>query len=366
MNRPERLASLDAFRGLTIAGMILVNNPGSWEHVYAPLRHAAWHGWTPTDLVFPFFLFIVGVAMAFSLPKQLERLGRAGIYAKILRRAATLFALGLLLNAFPDFDLATLRVGGVLQRIALAYLATAVVHLETGRRAQWWTTVGLLAGYWAALALVPVPGYGRGDLTPEGNLAAWIDRQLLPGRLWQGSWDPEGLLSTLPAIATTLIGLLAGYWIRSARDRAEIAAGMFTTGWGLILLGLAWDLVLPINKNLWTSSYVLFTAGAALEGLACCYWLIDVRRHRRWARPAIVFGVNALAVYVLSSLVARALHRLELPGTGGLTANRWLYEHLFLPWGEPTLASLAYATCYVAIWWVLLLPLYRRRIWLKI
>lgn len=366
MGTDQRLVSLDAFRGLTIAGMILVNNPGSWGHVYAPLRHAAWHGWTPTDLVFPFFLFIVGVAMTFSLPKQRELLGRTGIYAKILRRAAILFALGLLLNSFPEFHLGTLRIAGVLQRIAVVYLAAAILFLETERRVQLALVGTILIGYWVALALLPVPGHGAGQLTPEGNVASWIDRQLLPGRLWQGTWDPEGLGSTPAALATTMLGVFAGYWIRSGRARDEIAAGMFTAGWGLLVAGLAWNLTLPINKNLWTSSYVLFTAGAALEGLACCYWVIDARGHRRWAWPAVVFGVNALAVYVLSSLVARALYRVVLPGPGEVTANRWLYQHLFLPWAPPEIASLAYAMAYLGIWWGLMVALYRKGIWLRV
>ena len=362
----ERLASLDVFRGLTIAGMVLVNNPGSFDHVYAPLRHAAWHGWTPTDLVFPFFLFIVGVALTFALPRQLEAAGRRRLYVGILRRSLVIFALGLLLNTWPEFDLADLRVAGVLQRIAVVYLLTAVLFVETSRRAQLWTLSGLLLGYWAAMLLLPVPGQGAGRLTPEGNLASWIDRAVLPGRVWNGVFDPEGLLTTLPSIATCLIGVFTGYWIRSGRPRAEIAAGMLTAGWGLILAGLAWDLVFPINKNLWTSSYVLFTGGAALEALGCCYWLIDVRGHRGWAQPAVVFGLNPIALYVGSTLLPPAMYRIKLPvAPEGTTVNSVLWDTLFSGWRNPMAASLVYALAYLGIWWLLMAWLYRKRIFLS-
>ena len=363
----ERLASLDAFRGFTIAGMVLVNNPGSFEHVYPPLEHAAWHGWTPTDLVFPFFLFIVGVAMTFSLPKQLDALGKPGLYSKILKRSAIIFALGLLLNVSPEFDLPNLRVAGVLQRIAVVYLGTSILLLETSRRTQAWIAAVLLLGYWAAMTLLPVPGHGFGNLTPEGNLASWLDRALLPGRVWNSVFDPEGLVATLPAIATALLGVVTGYWIRSGRDRSEIAAGMFTAGWGLIFAGLAWDGWFPINKNLWTSSYVLLTAGAALQALGCCYWLIDVRGYRAWAKPAIVFGLNPIALYVLSSLVARAMYKIQLPGRPeGDTVNSVIWQGLFSGWQNPMAASLVYALTYLAIWWLLMAWLYRKRIFFKV
>jgi predicted acyltransferase len=352
------LASLDAFRGFTIAGMILVNTPGSWDHVYPQLRHAAWHGWTLTDLVFPFFLFIVGVAMTFSFGHRLEGGNRRRLHRKVPQRAIVIFALGLLLAAFPDFDLANLRVVGVLQRIALVYLVSSWIVLVTSRRAQGWIVVALLGGYWAAMTWIPVPGVGAGVLTPEGNFAAWIDRFIVPGQMYRGSWDPEGLFSTLPAIATTLLGVFTGYWIRSGRDRAKIAAGLFIGGSVTLLAGLAWGVWLPINKNLWTSSYVLFTAGAALVVLAFCYWLIDVLGYRRWARPAIVYGLNPLAVYVLSSLVAKLLARL------GFT--HWAYETVLTPWLAPLNASLVFALSWVVLWWSVAALLYRQRIFIKI
>jgi len=245
---PEgRLYSLDAFRGLTIAGMILVNNPGSWSHVYAPLRHAEWHGWTPTDLIFPFFLFIVGVAVPFSFGKRLARGdSRRKLMIHVVRRAAILFGLGLLMRAVPEFDFDGLRIMGVLQRIGLVYLFAAPAYLFLGRLGRGWLTVGLLLGYWALLTLVPVPGYGAGDLSPEGNLGAYLDRLILGDRLWAGSWDPEGILSTFPAIATTLLGLFTGEWLRSRAPQEKKLRGLWLSGLAGIALvsDVEWQLAL--------------------------------------------------------------------------------------------------------------------------
>ena len=362
-----RLVSLDAFRGLSIAAMILVNNPGSWEAVYPPLAHAEWHGWTPTDLIFPFFLFIVGVSMAFSFAKRLAVGSRSELYRQVFRRSAILYVLGLLLSAFPDFDLGNLRYVGVLPRIAVVYLVTSLIVLNLSRRVQGWVFVGILLGYWGLMKWVPVPGYGAGVLTPEGNLAGWVDSVLLPGRLYKGTWDPEGLLSTLPAIATTLSGVFSGYWLRSDRNRADITRGMLVAGGLTMIAGRVWSLWFPLNKNLWTSSYVLFSTGAALICLAVCYWLIDVKGYQRWARPAVVFGVNAIAVFVLSGLISRLLIRIRLPrDPDPITLKQWIYETLFASWIPPANASLAYAMTYLAIWWVLMVLLYRREVFLKI
>lgn len=359
--------SLDAFRGLTIATMILVNNPGNWEHVYTPLDHAPWHGWTLTDLIFPFFLFIVGVSMTFSFGKRLQTELKRELHRDVIRRATIIFCLGLLLSLFPRFDFANLRYVGVLPRIAIVYLIASILFLNLSRRALAWVAGGLLTGYWALLTLVPVPGVGAGVLTPDGNLAAWIDSFLVPGRMYQGAWDPEGFTSTLPAIATALLGIFVGDWLRRGRDRLEIATRMFGVGWLAILAGLAWGLWFPINKNLWTSSYVLFTTGAAMVILALCYWLIDIKDHTRWAQPFVVFGVNAIAVFVLSGLMARLMIFIQVPaGDETIPLKSWIYEHLFAPWASPTNASLAYAVVYVAIWWALMALLYRRRIFIKV
>jgi predicted acyltransferase len=364
---PEgRLVSLDAFRGMTIAGMILVNNPGSWAHIYAPLRHAEWHGWTPTDLIFPFFLFIVGVAIPFSFGRRLSRGdNRRDLLLHILRRSLILFGLGLFMAAFPRFHLGNLRIMGVLQRIGLVYLVAAPAFLFLGRRGRGWMVAGLLLGYWALLTLVPVPGFGPGDLSPEGNLGAYMDRMILGDRLWRANWDPEGLLSTLPAVATTLLGMFAGEWLRSPTRSPSKTVGLLLGGMVALALGQLWGLVFPINKGLWTSSYVLFTAGAGSVLLAGFYWMIDVRRWRAWARPFVIYGMNAIAVFVASGLLAK-LMGLILVGSDDLPLKPWIYDRVFVSWAGPLNGSLAFALSYVLVWLLLMGILYRRRIFIKI
>lgn len=371
--RRDRIGSLDAFRGLTIAGMILVNTPGTWSHVYPPLLHAEWHGWTPTDLVFPFFLFIVGVAIPLSFRRYLADpdLGRGALYRRVLRRSALIFLVGLLLTGFPEFDLAEIRIPGVLQRIALVYLATSLLVLNVSARAQAWWAAGLLVLYQVLMTWVPVPGHGPGNLAPDANLAAWLDRLLLgQEHLWQNRpWDPEGLLSTVPAVSTCLVGVFAGRWLTSDRDRREIAGWMLAGGWLLILLGQLWGAWFPINKNLWTSSYVVFTAGMALEGLGVCYWLMDVSGYRSWARPAIVFGRNPLFIYVVSIFLAKVL--LLVPAGAGpdgdpSSAYRWGYERLFASWLSPINASLAFALTVVALCWGLAWLLDRKDVYVRV
>jgi len=361
-----RLESLDAFRGLTIAGMILVNNPGSWSHVYPPLLHASWHGWTPTDLIFPFFLFIMGVAIPFSFAKRLARGDSLGLlFGHILRRSLILFGLGLFLAAFPRFDFGTLRIMGVLQRIGVVYLFAASAYLVLGRWGRGAALCGLLIGYWALMTLVPVPGYGAGDLSPDGNLAAFLDRLLLgESRLWQGTWDPEGLLSTLPAMGTTLLGIFAGEWIRAQDRRARIVSGLLVGGVGGVLLGWGWGLVFPINKSLWTSSYVLFTAGAGSLLLGIMFWVMEVRGWTGWARPLVVYGMNAIAVFLASGLLARVMGLVRVGGD--LTLKKWIVDHLFVSWAGPLNGSLAFAVTYVLFWLGLMWLLYRRSIFIKV
>ena len=373
--QPGRLRSLDVFRGITIAGMVLVNNPGSWDHVYAPLDHAEWNGWTPTDTIFPFFLFIVGVAMTFSFGAQLARGQKRGrIFVKAVRRSATLFGLGLLLAAFPYYNLdpGHLRIMGVLQRIALCFLAASAVYLFVPRRGRPWVAAALLLGYWAAMTLVPVPGHGAGDLvTKDGSLAAYVDRMVLgTSHLWAAAktWDPEGLLSTLPAVATVLLGIFAGEWLRSARPPAERATGLFFAGNALMAAGLVWNPVFPINKNLWTSSYVLFMGGMAMVGLAMCYWLVDVRGVRKWTRPFTVYGMNAIAAFFLSGVFARLLNLVTVPGgpAGTQPVKAWIYANAFASWLPPLNASLAFAVTFVLMWWGIMEAFYRRKIFIKV
>jgi predicted acyltransferase len=367
-----RMQALDVFRGMTVAGMILVNNPGTWGAIYSPLKHAEWHGWTPTDLVFPFFLFIVGVSITLALSRRVETAGsKRDLYWKIVRRSLIIFGLGLFLSGFPSFDLSTIRVPGVLQRIAVCYLCASFIFLKTDWRKQAYIAAGILLAYWALMTLVPVPDFGPGLLgSKEGNLAAYVDRAVFGRHVWSQAkvYDPEGLLSTLPAIATTLAGVLTGHLLRSRRDGFEKVSAMFVAGVTCVVAGWAWNYWFPVNKPLWTSSYVLLTAGMALQLLAVCYWLIDLKGYRRWALPFVVFGTNALAVFFLTGLCPRLVNLIKLTGADGQPAGllSYLYQTLFASWMSPVNASLAYAICFVLVWLGLMWLLYRRNIFIKV
>ena len=382
--REGRLVSLDIFRGIAIAGMILVNDPGSWGSIYAPLKHAEWNGWTPTDLIFPFFLVIAGVSMTLSFASRAARgMTHGRLAGHILKRSAWIFAIGLFLNAFPKFDFHTIRIMGVLQRIAVCYLAAGFLYLACrgasaadgreparAKAAVLATAVMiLLVGYGALMTFVPVPGYGPGHLGKDDNLAAYIDRALLGGHLWPESktWDPEGLLSTLPAIATVLLGILAGEWLRSGRTGTRKVLGLALAGAALLILGRLFHPIFPINKNLWTSTFVLFTAGWALLLFALCYWLADLRGWRRWAVPFQVFGRNAIFAYALATLLAEISIAFEFPVSGRMrTLHGWFYDAFFRPNGSPKNTSLAFAFFFVLAIFLLLWPLHRRRIFLRI
>lgn len=377
---PARLVSLDAFRGATIAAMLLVNNPGSWKDVHDPLLHAPWHGWTPTDFIFPFFLWIVGVSLTLSFARRVEEgSDRGQLFGHVVRRAAILFALGLLLATFPfglmpahDFSIATVRIPGVLQRIAVCYLCASAIFLHTGIRGQVVWTIGLLAGYWALLKFVPVPGYGAGVLEPVGNLAWWIDSHLLAGHTWihapaQG-FDPEGILSTLPAIASTLLGVLAGHVLRANGTAVQKAGWLLGGGLALLALGAVLGWWLPINKNLWTSSYAVFMAGWATVLLAVFYWLIDVRRWQRWALPMTIYGMNAIVLYVLAGLVGQLLTLICWAGSDGavVTLKGWLYQSWFVPLASPVNASLLFALAFVAAHFAVAWLMWRKQWFVKI
>ncbi len=369
LSLPLRLRSLDALRGATIAGMILVNTPGSWNHVFPALRHADWHGWTPTDLVFPFFLFILGVAIPCSLGRrQAAGEPRGRLFRRVLRRSAVLIALGLLLAAYPHFDLATLRLPGVLQRIGVVYLVTGAAFLLVGRRGLVALALSCLVGYQALMRFVPPPGGVAGDLEPGTNLAAFVDRALLGANLYQGSWDPEGVLSTIPAVATALVGVFAGQWLRAGRPPAETTTGLFAAGFGLLTLGWAWGFWFPINKNLWTSSYVLFTGGIALSCLAAFVLALDSRPRaprwtRPWARPLEALGRNAIGVFVASGLLVQTLFLLRVAETSAYT---WLWRAGFASWLGPLPGSLAFALAHVAVWTAVAVILDRRQLWLRV
>jgi predicted acyltransferase len=346
--------------------MVLVNNPGTWESIYWPLRHAEWHGWTPTDLVFPFFLFIVGVSIALALGNRVEQGGsKRDLYLKILKRTLIIFALGLFLNGFPYFSLPELRIPGVLQRIAVCYFFASIIFLNTRVRTQILIAIALLLVYWIMLAFIPAPGFMAGDLTKEGSFASYVDRVVFGKHVWAQAkvYDPEGLLSTIPALVTAMIGVLTGSWLRTEKPRVEKAAGMFVTGAVLVAIGWGWNSFFAINKALWTSSYVLFTAGLALQFLAFCYWLIDIKGYRRWAKPFEIFGMNAIALYIGAALMANLFGLIKI---GEQPLGDWIYQNFFASWMSPVNASLAFAISFVLVWLFFMWLLYRKKIFIKI
>src|SRR5712691_9348601 len=326
----ERLMSVDLYRGLAVAGMILVDNPGSDDLAYWPIKHAQWNGWTPADFIFPSFVFLVGVSMVFSFAARLRRgESRRKILNHALIRTLSLFAIGLLINVSPliGLDVHTWRIYGVAQRIALCYFVAAILVLWTNRRTQAIALGACLVGYWALMRFVPVPGFGMPGrdipfMDPERNLVAWLDRKLFMGRLYNGMRDPEGLISTIPAIGTILMGVLTGHWLRSEKTPEAKAFRMFCVGIPVLAAGLIWNRWFPINKNLWTSSFVLLTGGFALIFLALLYWAVEIKKWRGlWTMPILVFGMNAIAGFVADSMVWGPGYTFTIKNAGGGTLN---------------------------------------------
>jgi predicted acyltransferase len=362
-----RLLSLDAFRGATIAAMILVNNPGDWGHVCWPLLHVPWHGWTPTDLIFPFFLFMVGMSLTFSR--------RTGARSAV-SRALKLVGLGLFMALFPYFPVLTVRWPGVLQRIGLCYLAAWAAKRWLRPRGQAVLAASLLLGYWALMAKVAGPEGLAPNLEMQTNLSAQVDRILLVPHVWSvtKTWDPEGVLSTVPAIATTLLGLLFGEWVRSGRKPFATTLGLLLGGLALTVLGLLWGeaappwLLFPINKSIWTSSFVLFTGGLAAALFGLTYWVVDVVGWKRWAVPFVTYGKNAIAVFVGSGLLAKTLLSIKWPDASGEAISLWrrLYEALYASWLPPYEASFAWALSMVLVFYLVALGMDRRGIYLKV
>ncbi len=375
----DRLLSLDAFRGFTIAAMLLVNNPGDWGHVYAPLLHAHWNGWTFTDWVFPFFVFIAGMAMTLSLGRRAAAgADKAVLLAQAARRALTLVAIGLLLNLIPSFDLATVRIPGVLQRLGLCTLLAAPIALWCGARGVALWAAALMAVYALVQLCVPVPdaeGIAHaGLLEPGKDAGAWLDRTLMGGHLWKQSrtWDPEGLLSTLPAVASQLLGVLAGHVLMSKRLPAEKAMTWVLAGLASLWLGQVLDAwLMPINKSLWTPSYVFAMAGWALLVFAAFYWLLDASprplARARWARllhPLVVFGMNALFLFALSGLLAKLLYTVKV--ADGRSLGRVLYAPLRDSGLAPVNASLLHAVAFVLVMYAIAWVMYRRHWFIKV
>jgi predicted acyltransferase len=375
----ERLVSLDVFRGLTVAGMLLVNNPGSWGAIYPPLEHAEWNGWTPTDLIFPFFLFIVGITTHLSLSARRARGDDdAALRRQVLRRGALIVLIGWALSAFPYYPLTRLtelRIPGVLPRIGVAYAIAGMLTLNASVKQIVGMLAVLLYGYWFAMTLLPVPGGCEvGALClgePSRTLAAWFDRALLDGHLWKSSktWDPEGPLSTLPAIGTAMMGVLCGRWIAlKERPLTERLNGMFAVGALLMMAGLMWHWSFPINKSLWTSSYVVFAAGLASVSIATITWIIDVQGVTWWTRPLVIYGVNPIVAFVGSGAMARIIYSLWKVQYDGkeIAVQAAVYKTVFASWLEPRNASLAFAICFVLFWYAVLAVLYRRNWILKV
>lgn len=351
----KRLVSLDVFRGLTVAFMILVNNPGD-EHIYAPLRHAPWHGLTPTDLVFPFFLWIAGVSMTLSFARRIESgANRGELLLHALRRGAMIFLIGFLLNLVPKFDFAHVRIMGVLQRIGLCYMIGSAIYLYTSVRGQAIAVGVLLGGYWGLMLLAPVPGVGAGVLEPGKNFAHWFDAPILAGHMWAQSktWDPEGILSTFPAVGNVLLGALAGHLLRAGRMKDVPVLGT-----ALAILGLVVNGWFPINKPIWTSSYVLVTCGLASMVFALVWYLVDVKKVRTPFLPFEIMGVNALVAFVGSGVLARVLNSTD--------GHDWIMEHVWQPLASPVNASLLYALTNVAIMFVVSWVLWQRKIFVKL
>jgi predicted acyltransferase len=444
---------------MTIAGMVLVNNPGT-SPVYWPLDHAEWNGLTPTDWIFPFFLFIVGVSISISLGKRISIASdneagtsldsRTSPYTKIISRTLSIYLCGLAISVLPFFqfqssdapdwlkmldwllfaaalfflllrnyriaailaviaalgiavmnlagynivgyDFSTMRVMGVLQRIAVCYLVTSLIFLHTNWKQQVYISLALLLGYWFLITMVPVPGCEVTTMNDKAcNLAAYIDRMIITEHhIWRFGkvYDPEGLLSTIPAIVTTISGVLAGTWLLKSsapheggvdagsaegvvlsNDRLNKVAGLFFFGIILFALGWIWNFFFPFNKALWTSSYVLATTGLALLMLGCCYWLIDIKGHRRWAKPFMIFGANALALFVFTGLFARMMSAFRVaytPEGRGISAQRWIVDNIYLSLFQPINASLAYAVSFILFWLFLMWLLYRKGIYVKV
>ncbi|HTY11704.1 MAG TPA: heparan-alpha-glucosaminide N-acetyltransferase domain-containing protein [Bacteroidota bacterium] len=372
-----RLVSLDVLRGMAIAGMMMVNNHGPGSEVYTQIEHAPWNGCTFADWVFPTFLFVVGVAMTFSFSRRAHDASqKKALYGHVLKRTAVLFLLGIVLNAisynnFPFFFPSTVRIPGVLQRIAACYLVVSLILLNCKIRGQAVWAIGLVVAYWLMLELIPVPGYGAGVLQPAGSLEWYVDSHLFKGHTYvyapTPGFDPEGLVSTIPAIATTLFGALTGQWLRSDKPQKSKANWMLAAGVVLTLVGAVLGIWMPINKNLWTSSYAVFMTGIDLVCFGILYWFIDIRGFKKWAIPFVIYGMNAISVYFLSDIVAKLLAIIEWESSGATISLRsYIYQNLLLQIVSPINASLVYAISFMLLMYLIAWIMWRRKWFIKI
>ena len=361
----HRLISLDAMRGFTIAAMIIVNDPGSWDHVYAPLLHKDWNGVTPTDFIYPFFLFIVGVSIALAYQKRLDKNADKGdLVKKIVMRSLKIFALGIFLWLWPDFDFSSVRWAGVLQRIALVFLPCGMLFLYTNWQQQLKIGAGILLAYWIIMAYLPVPGIGAPDLSvPEKNWAHFIDNKLLPGVLWQKTWDPEGMLSTFPAIVTGITGMLIGRIILDIKDDFKKLTWIFFSGWAMVVVGGIWNWFFPINKPIWTSSYVMYTSGLAALSLAAFMLIVDMMGIKRWTTLGRIYGANAIASYVLAGMLTLIFYDNVF---GGVGLNELFMKTATGIGFSSKLASLCYAILYMLIIYIPTYILYKKKIFIKV
>jgi len=420
----ERLTSLDVFRGFTIMLMTIVNNPGSWDSIYPPLEHAEWNGCTPTDLVFPFFIFIMGTAIPFAMPtKHFD----FPVFNKIMVRSLRIFCLGLFLNFFGKIQFFELegiplllvrltitfavayallgnfnlkiktilvfsvlgillilaysgieayqevRIPGVLQRIGIVYFFTSLLYTKTSRKTQFLVVSVLLLLYWGLMALVPVPGIGAANLAKETNLASWLDSVLLKGHVWleTKTWDPEGFLSTIPAIASGIIGLLVGQLLNLPMQKKEIVRRMVLTAVAIIIVGIVWNASFPINKSLWSSSYVLFTSGLAILCLSVLYYVVEIANYKKWTELFIIWGINPMIVFFFSGIIPRVLSIIEIQNpeiaTEQINLKNYFYNFFITPsFVNPMNASLAYALLYAVFWSLLLWILYKNKLVFKV
>jgi predicted acyltransferase len=368
----KRLLSLDVLRGATIAAMILVNDPGDWAHIYPPLEHSKWNGCTPTDLIFPFFLFMVGVSIVYAMEtKKQDVANHSRMILRAFRRMVTLIVISWLIQLFYHPSIAHLRIPGVLQRIAVVYFIVTVLYIKTSTKAMDWIFAIALIGYWLAMTLIPVPGVGYANLNPETNLGAWVDRSVWGvDHLWREShtWDPEGLLGTIPALGTGLFGIRVATWLkRKDRDDSVKVSWMFVYGVSAVVLALIWDLFFPINKALWTSSFVLYTGGLATIALALCFWLIDVQGREKGTWIFVVFGMNAISAYILADIVPGLIDFWKVNFNGHeLKGTQYLYQAFIAPHFAPINASLVRAILFVILIWLLMYVFYKKKIIIKV